>query len=109
MKQDKRKEFYYFIFLINNDFARHFEKSPKRDMTSYWQEDWTTDFLGDAPYLLAWKYVFLLHLLNKNENIVNAWVLGTFWKSQKWIPSKKSQSVLMAKISSRKTQKTTNP
>ena len=26
MKQDKRKEFYYFILLINNDFARHFEK-----------------------------------------------------------------------------------
>ena len=26
MKQDKRKEFYYFIPLINNDFARHFEK-----------------------------------------------------------------------------------
>ena len=39
MKQDKRKKFYYFILLINNDFARHFEKSPKRDMTSYWHED----------------------------------------------------------------------
>ena len=35
----KRKEFYYFILLINNDFARHFEKSPKRDMTFYWHED----------------------------------------------------------------------
>ena len=52
MKQDKRKKFYYFILLINNDFARHFEKSPKRDMTSYWHEDWTIDFLGDAPSLL---------------------------------------------------------
>ena len=39
MKQDKRKKFYYFILLINNDFARHFEKSPKRDMTFYWHED----------------------------------------------------------------------
>ena len=53
MKQDKRKEFYYFILLINNDFARHFEKSTKRDMTSYWHEDWATDFLGDAPSLLV--------------------------------------------------------
>ena len=33
------------------------------------------------------------------------WVVGTFWKSQKLIPSKKNQSVLIAKISSRKTQK----
>ena len=39
MNQDKRKEFYYFILLIDNDFARHFEKSPKRDMTSYWHEN----------------------------------------------------------------------
>ena len=59
MKQDKRKKFYYFILLINNDFARHFEKSPKRDMTSYWHEDWTTDFLGDAPSLLQ-NALFLL-------------------------------------------------
>ena len=33
------------------------------------------------------------------------WVLGTFWKSQKLILSQKNQSVLVAKISSRKTQK----
>ena len=38
-------------------------------------------------------------------------VLGTgyFMKSQKLIPSKKNQSVLIAKISSHKTQKTANP
>ena len=52
MKQDKRKKSYYFILPINNDFARHFEKSPKRDMTSYWHEDWTTDFLVGALSLL---------------------------------------------------------
>ena len=32
----------------------------------------------------------------------------TFWKSQKLIPSKKNQSALIAKISSRKTQKHAN-
>ena len=35
--------------------------------------------------------------------------LGTFWKSQKLIPNKKNQSVLIAKIRSRKTQKIANP
>ena len=34
---------------------------------------------------------------------------GYFLKSQKLIPSKKKQSVLIAKISSHKTQKTANP
>ena len=34
---------------------------------------------------------------------------GYFLKSQKLIPSKKNQSVLIAKISSHKTQKTANP
>ena len=35
--------------------------------------------------------------------------LGTFRKSQKFIPSKKNQSDVIAEISSRKTQKITNP
>ena len=35
--------------------------------------------------------------------------IGIFWKSQKFIPSKKNQSVLIAKNSSRKTQKIANP
>ena len=48
-------------------------------------------------------------VLNKNENIINAgcWVLSENCK--KIIPSKKNQSVLIAKISSRKTQKIANP
>ena len=37
------------------------------------------------------------------------WVLDTFRKSQKLIPSKKNQSVLIANSSSRKTQKIANP
>ena len=32
------------------------------------------------------------------------WVLGTFWKSQKLIPIEKNLSVLIAKVSSRKTK-----
>ena len=35
--------------------------------------------------------------------------MGTFWKSQKLIPSMENQSVLIAKISSRKTQKSPIP
>ena len=35
--------------------------------------------------------------------------LRTFRKSQKFIPSKKNQSDLIAEISSRKTQKIANP
>ena len=34
-KKQEREEFYYFILVANDDFVRHFEKSPKRDMTSY--------------------------------------------------------------------------
>ena len=60
-------------------------------------------------WFIVWKYVFLLHVLNKNENIINAgyWVL--LWKPQQLIPSKKNQSLVIAKISSRKTQKIANP
>ena len=35
--------------------------------------------------------------------------MGTFWKSQILIPSKKNQSVPIAKISSSKTHKIANP
>ena len=35
--------------------------------------------------------------------------IGIFWKSQKLIPSRKNQSVVVAKISSRKTQKIAKP
>ena len=38
-------------------------------------------------------YVLPLHVLNKSKNIVND-LSGTFWKSQKIIPSKKKQSVV---------------
>ena len=48
-----------------------------------------------------------MHVLNKNENIINAgcWVLGTFWESQKLIPNKKNQSMVIARISSRNWRK----
>ena len=42
-------------------------------------------------WFIVWKYVFLLHVLNKNENIINA---GCFLK--------------IAKISSHKTQEIAN-
>ena len=62
-------------------------------------------------FSIVWKYVFLLHVLNKNENIINAGYWVYFLKSQKLIPSKKNQQSvdLIAKISSRKTQKIANP
>ena len=64
-------------------------------------------FSSDPQKKVPTKYVFLLHVLDKNESF-QYWVLGTFWKSQKLIPSKKNQSALIAKISSRKTQKIAN-
>ena len=60
-------------------------------------------------WFIAWKYVFLLQVLNKDKDNYNqCWVWGIFWKSQKLISSKKNQSVLMAKISSHKTQRIAN-
>ena len=36
------------------------------------------DYIGSAYGNIVWKYVPLLHVLNKNENIINAvfWVLS---------------------------------
>ena len=45
----------------------------------------------------------------KNRKYYKCSVLSTYWKSQKLIPSKKNQSVLIAKISCRKTQKIAKP
>ena len=39
-------------------------------------------YIGYAHRSIVWKYVFLLHVLNKNENIINAgyWVLSEIAK-----------------------------
>ena len=39
-------------------------------------------YIGYAHRSIVWKYVFLLHVLNKNENIINAgyWVLSEIVK-----------------------------
>ena len=65
-------------------------------------------YIGSAYGNIVWKYVFLLHVLNKNENNINAGSPSNQHR-YKHHPSKKNQSVLIAKISSRKTQKITNP
>ena len=51
---------------------------------------------------------FLLHVLNKNNDIINAeyWVLS---ENRKLISSKENQFFLIAKITSHKTQKIANP
>ena len=68
-----------------------FIQKTKRYTTKYW--------------FIFWNYVFLLLVLNKNENIINAayWVLSENRKTSFPIANKKNQSVLIAKISSRKT------
>ena len=65
-------------------------------------------YIGSAYGNIVWKYVFLLHVLNKNENNINAGSPSN-QHQYKHHPSKKNQSVLIVKISSRKTQKITNP
>ena len=51
------------------------------------------------------KFVFLLQVLDNLRKYYQFWVLDTFWKSQKLIPSKKNQSVLFAKSTSHRTKK----
>ena len=58
--------------------------------------------------VLLLENITSIHVLNKNENIIND-LFGTFWKSQKVIPRKKDQSVLTAIVSSCKTRKIANP
>ena len=54
ISKSKKSEQYFgdkfeiFICLFDEHFARHFGKSLTRDVTSYRQADWTTDFLGDT-------------------------------------------------------------
>ena len=78
---------------------------------SRFKRGFTKVFVIRAGRLREWSqvelqlYVFPFHVLNKNKNIIINHLSGTFWKSQKLVPSKKNQSVLIAKIRSRKTQK----
>ena len=58
--------------------------------------------------VLLLENITSIHALSKNENVIND-LFGTFWKSQKVIPSKKDQSVLTAIISFCKTRKIANP
>ena len=62
----------------------------------------------DAPLVLFENMYFYCTYSIKTE-ILSMLGTGCFLKSQKLIPSKKNQSVLIAKISSRKTQKIANP
>ena len=56
-----------------------FHSETKQYTTQYW--------------FIVWKYVLLLHVLNKNEYIINAryWA---FWKSQKFVPAKHKKSAI---------------
>ena len=56
--------------------------SVQLQLVSFVQKQSGKRWNTDAHRSIVWKYAFLLHVLNKNENIVN-----TFWKSQKLIPS----------------------
>ena len=53
---------------------------------------------------IVWKYVFLLHVLNKNENIINA-ILN---KNENIINAGAGYFLKIAKISSHKTQEIAN-
>ena len=62
-------------------------------------------YIGYAHRRIVWKYISALHVLNKNENIINTgyWLCEN--RTEKLIPIENNQSVLIAKIRSRKTQK----
>ena len=61
-------------------------------------------YIGCTHRRIVWKYISALHVLNKNENIINTgyWLCEN--RTEKLIPIENNQSVLIAKISSRKTQ-----
>ena len=61
-------------------------------------------YIGYTHRRIVWKYISALHVLNKNENIINTgyWLCEN--RTEKLIPIENNQSVLIAKISSRKTQ-----
>ena len=62
------------------------------------------------PYRsIVWKYVFLLHLLKKNENSISAVYLALSKNRKNYFPARKTICPLIAKISSRKTQNIANP
>ena len=62
-------------------------------------------YIGYTHRRIVWKYISALHVLNKNENIINTgyWLCEN--RTEKLIPIENNQSVLIAKISSRKTHK----
>ena len=49
-------------------------------------------YIGYAHRSIDWKYVFLLHVVDKNENIISD-LSGPFWNSQKFIISKKKKTI----------------
>ena len=84
--------------------------SVELQLVSYVQKQNGIQWNTDADRNIVSKYAFLLHVLNKNENIVNAeyWVLSQQEKpicpNRKKISSRKTQKNRQsAKINSRKT------
>ena len=60
-------------------------------------------------HLVLFENMYFYCTYSIKTKILSMLGTGYFLKSQKLIPSKKNQSVLIAKISSRKTQKIANP
>ena len=63
-------------------------------LVSFIQKWRHTGILLENMYIFYFTYSVKM----KKKIYYQCWVLGTFWKSQKLIPSKKNQSVLIAKI-----------
>ena len=75
--------------------------SVQSQLVSFIQKQQITGLLFENMYFYCAYSI-------KTEILSMLPVLGTFWKSQKLIPSEKNQSFLITKISSRTTQKITN-
>ena len=76
--------------------------SVQSQLVSFFQKN--TD-----AHLVLFENMYFYCTYSVKTTILSVLGTGHFLKSQKLIPSKKNQSVLIAKISSHKTQKTANP
>ena len=76
--------------------------SVQSQLVSFFQKN--TD-----AHLVLFENMYFYCTYSIKTTILSMLGTGYFLKSQKLIPSKKNQSVLIAKISSHKTQKNANP
>ena len=94
--------------VFSNLNALHKNTVPRNRVCSITTGLFFSETNTDA-HLVLFENMYFYCTYSIKTKILSMQGTGYFLKSQKLIPSKKNQSVLIAKISSRKTQKIANP